>query len=259
MITLIGHGYIGTHIAKRLRNFEWISHLETPRKDTDFIINATGYIGHPNVDACEVNRELCLEANVLYPLSLEQKYSVPILHVTSGCVYYGYPKGGYREQDAPNLNFDNGSFYSGCKGLLQKLIEPYLSKSYLLRIRMPFDDTASPRNLLRKYERYSQLVDFENSMTSIDDFLSCVDLFVKERPEFGMYNIVNKGTTTTKQIVDLMKLEKQWFDPATFDQAVKAKRSNCSLNADKIKKIYAMPTIEEALERTVYNYRKNNL
>jgi UDP-glucose 4,6-dehydratase len=259
MITLIGHGYIGTHIAKKLRDFEWISHKELPNEKTQFIVNAAGYIGYPNVDACEVNKELCMEANVLYPLRLEQKYKVPILHITSGCVYTGYPQNGWRETDEPNFNFDNGSFYSGCKILFQKMLKEYLNKSYLFRIRLPFDDTLHQKNLLYKYEKYSTLVNFENSITCVEDLVNCVSLFIKERPEYGIYNIVNKKTTTTKQIVEKMQLNKEWMSHDEFQSKVNTPRSNCSLNTEKIESVYDMPCIESALDKTIYSYRKNNL
>ena len=260
MITLIGHGYIGTHIAKKLRNFEWISHNESPSKTTRFIINATGYIGTPNVDACEINKDLCMQANVLFPLELERKSSVPILHITSGCVYDGYPTDGWKETDAPNLTFDNGSFYSGCKGLLQTLLESRLKeRSYLFRIRMPFCDTINMRNLLYKYERYATLVDTQNSMTCIEDLLNCIDLFQKELPEPGIYNIVNKMSATTNSITDMMGItqDKTWIELHEFNSTVKAKRSNCSLNTDKISALYDMPDVYTALDKTIHEYRKN--
>lgn len=258
MITLIGHGYIGTHIAKRLRDFEWISHKEIPNEKTQFIVNATGYVGYPNVDDCEINKQKCLEANVLYPLLLEEKYSVPILHITSGCVYSGYPENGWTETDEPNFNFDNGSFYSGCKGLFQNLLKNYLIKSYLFRIRMPFDDSLHHKNLLYKYEKYSKLIDFENSLTSVEDLVNCVSLFIKERPEYGIYNIVNKNTTTTKRVVEKMQLNKEWMSQEEFQSKVKAPRSNCSLSTKKIEGVYDMPHIENSLDKTIYSYRKNN-
>jgi UDP-glucose 4,6-dehydratase len=242
-----------------LRNFEWISHKEDPNKNTQFIVNATGYIGYPNVDECEMNKEICMQANVLYPLSLEEKFDVPILHITSGCVYQSYPEDGWTEDDEPNFNFDNGSFYAGCKGLLQRLMKSYLNKSYLFRIRMPFDDTTNTKNLLYKYHKYEKLVDYENSITCIEDLVNCVSMFIKEQPEFGIYNIVNKGTTTTKKIVDKMNLTKEWVSKEEFEKIIKTPRSNCSLNTDKIKKIYDMQCIEDALDKTIYSYRKNNI
>ena len=154
MIVLIGHGYIGEHIAKELDNqsiqYQWIHHTDNIPTDTTFIINATGYTGVPNVDACEVEKQQTIDGNVTYPLKLEiNNTNTPILHISSGCVYTGYHKN-FTETDEPNFDFNNGSFYSGSKALEQKLLQPFMNKSYLLRIRMPFGDSHHPKNFLTK-------------------------------------------------------------------------------------------------------------
>lgn len=259
MITLIGHGYVGTHIAKHLRNFEWISHQETPNKHTQCIINATGYIGYPNVEECEKSKQVCMEANVVYPLMLEQQSIAPVVHITSGCVYQGYPPGGYLETDPPNLNFDTGPFYSGCKALFQNLMTPFLDRSYVLRIRIPFDDTSQSKNLLYKVHHYPQLVDVQNSITSMEDLVRVVLMFVRDRPDFGLYNIVNQGVVSIKTIANLMNIVKPWVELESFDQQSTVVRSRCSLSTKKIQAIYPMPQVEEALEKTIYRYRKNHL
>jgi dTDP-4-dehydrorhamnose reductase len=259
MITLIGHGYIGTHIAKKLRNFEWISHNETPSKNTSFIINATGYIGYPNVEECEKNKDVCMEANVLYPLSLERQYRIPILHITSGCVYTGYPEGGWTEEDAPNFTFDAGCFYSGCKIAFQKLLQPYLDKSYLFRVRMPFCETPHPKNLLFKYNRYPKLVNYKNTITGMLDLINIVQYFERERPDFGIYNIVNKGIITTEEIVKKLDVDKQWYTREEFESISTTKRSNCALSTKKLESVYPVPHINDSLDKAIFNYRKNCL
>lgn len=257
MITLIGHGFVGQRIAKHLDDFEWISHKDIPSANTDFVINATGYIGFPNVDAGENNKQLGLQANVLYPLSLERIVDVPILHISSGCVYTGYPETGWKEDDTPNFTFDNGSFYSGCKGLFQELFEQYKNKSYLFRIRLPFDHTMDNRNLLYKYDNYEKLVDYKNSITGVEDLVNCVNLFVKQRPTPGVYNVCNTGTTTTKKIVQKLGLtDKQWISHSEFEKLVISPRSNCSLNTDKISSVYLMPDVDTALDKAVSLYKQ---
>jgi 3,5-epimerase/4-reductase len=37
-----------------------------------FLINAAGYTGQPNVDACENNQDSCLLANLILPIALNQ-------------------------------------------------------------------------------------------------------------------------------------------------------------------------------------------
>ena len=117
MITLIGHGYVGEHIAKEMSeqniSHHWIRHTDSIPDDTSVIINAAGYTGSPNVDACEIHKQETIDGNVIWPVKLERNFpSTPIVHISSGCVYTGYQKQ-FTEDDHPNFDFGNGSFYSG--------------------------------------------------------------------------------------------------------------------------------------------------
>ena len=258
MITLIGHGYTGNNIAKKLggTEFEWITHRDTPSKNTDFIINATGYVGFPNIDECEVNKDMCMEANVMFPYKLETLNKAPILHVSTGCVYDGYKEGGWLETDKPTFTFDNGSFYNGCKVMLQEVIEPYLSKSYLFRFRLPFGPKKDSRNLLTKLEMYNKLYDKENSFTQVEDLASCIVYFAKHRPPPGIYNVSNRGSTYLRNIAHMLDLNKVWMNEQEFKSITKVPRSNCVLNTNKLEQVFKMPSIEEALERTIKEYKK---
>lgn len=258
MITVIGHGYIGTEVIKKLIEkeikFTWTSHSNYVPIHTDVIINAAGYTGSPNVDACESNKEKTINGNVLWPLKLERAHpNIPIVHISSGCVYTGYTKD-YTEEDEPNFDFDNGSFYSGSKALAQRLLMPYMNKSYLLRIRMPFGDKEDNKNLLTKYIRYSKLIDFKNSVSYIDDVANVAIHFATERPQFGIYNVCNPGAVTTKQVADMMGLKKEWFTEEAFMAAVKAPRSNCVLNVDKLMKVFPIQDSLSALHKAILKY-----
>ena len=57
-----------------------------------FLINAAGYTGKPNVDACEYDKAECLLGIQYYPEEFEQhakKFGIPWGHVSSGCIYSG--------------------------------------------------------------------------------------------------------------------------------------------------------------------------
>lgn len=260
MIRLIGHGYVGSAIAWELTvsriPFIWNKHTDTAVDNVSCIINAGGYTGSPNVDACEYNKNLTLDGNCVWPVTLEAKFpNIPIVHVSSGCVYTGYKTGGYTEEDEPNFNFENGSWYSGTKALAEKLLKPYLHKSYLLRIRMPFGLAKHPKNLLTKLETYNKLVDFENSLSYVPDVAKVAVFFATEQPTFGCYNLCNPGSITTRKIADMMGLQKEWFTHDEFNQAVKAPRSNCVLNTDKLEKIYPIKPLDQVLNFAISQYK----
>ena len=83
ILLLGGTGYIGQvfrrELAARGLAFEAPSRAQTDytrfevltellrRNKPDFLINAAGYTGKPNVDACEINRADTLQGNTLFP------------------------------------------------------------------------------------------------------------------------------------------------------------------------------------------------
>lgn len=262
MITLIGHGYIGNHIARELADkklpYQWIHHDENVQSETTVIINAAGHTGSPNVDACEIYRQNTINGNITFPVLLENNNkTIPIIHISSGCVYTGYKPGGWTEEDPPNFNFDNGSFYSGSKALAQELLNPFLkTKSYLLRIRMPFGNRSHPKNILTKLEKYQKLVDFENSLSYTTDVARIAVQFAVDQPEPGIYNVCNPGSLTTRQIADRLCLDKPWFTEQEFRQVTLAPRSNCVLNTDKLQKVFPLQPVNLALETAIKNYKQ---
>jgi len=109
MIILLGAtGYIGQAFQAELRRrghkFEPLSRSQVDytrfevlleylrRTKPAFLINAAGYTGKPNVDACEIARADTLQGNTLFPAMLAHACavaSVPWGHVSSGCIYAG--------------------------------------------------------------------------------------------------------------------------------------------------------------------------
>jgi dTDP-4-dehydrorhamnose reductase len=109
MLTLLGStGYIGQAFAAELKrrqlpfealsrsrldytNFEvFLGYLR--RAQPGFVINAAGYTGKPNVDACETARADTLQGNTLFPAMLAHACAaagIPWGHVSSGCIYSG--------------------------------------------------------------------------------------------------------------------------------------------------------------------------
>lgn len=266
MIFLIGHGYVGNEIAKMFNRssvkYVHITHkhflendiLGLSNKDS-IVINAAGYTGTPNVDACEDNKHDCIYGNIIWPLLLEEKCGdkIPVIHIGSGCIYnnaFVYsPTHYYSEQDKPNFTFkENSSFYSGCKAFSEEVLESYLNKSYILRIRMPFSSYSHPRNYLTKLMTYDKLVNVQNSISCLEDVAKVVLFFINKRPEPGVYNCTNPGSVTTFTITEMLKLKPKWFNGYDeFQETVKARRSNCLLNVEKLNKLFKLRTVEDAL------------
>jgi UDP-glucose 4,6-dehydratase len=282
MYIILGkNGYIAEAIVKELTSRD-LPHVAWSRSDVDYtdlkelkynlyilgddlhIINCAGYIGKPNVDACELAKADCIEGNVLLPLMLaqlccEKKYE--FTQISSGCIYGGYEKH-FTEQDAPNFDFQNGSFYSGTKALAEKVVLQNNPNSYVFRLRIPFDEYESPRNYLTKLLSYDTLLDAENSLSHRADFAKYVMELIEQKAPHGIYNVTNKGSVTTRDVVQLIKKynlsnkDFKFFDNLeSFGKETVAPRSNCVLDTTKIEQYIKIRTAQEALEDALSKYK----
>lgn len=289
MYIILGkNGYIAEAIVKELTSRD-LPHISLSRTDVNYtnkcdfdlyvlnnfhrnvlegedivVVNCAGYIGKPNVDACELAKADCVEGNVLFPAMLSQLCAdrgYQYVHISSGCIYGGYEKH-FTEEDAPNFDFQNGSFYSGTKALAEKVVVQNNPSSYVFRLRIPFDEYASPRNYLTKLMSYDTLLDAENSLSHRGDFAKyAIELTVQKVPH-GIYNITNKGSVTTQQVVELIKKHKlsnknfQFFTNLDdFMQQITAPRSNCVLDTSKIEQYIKIRTAEQVLEDALSKYK----
>jgi dTDP-4-dehydrorhamnose reductase len=291
MILLLGaSGYIGQAFALELQR-RGQKFVPLARRQTDyarfdvlleflrvnrpaFVINAAGFTGKPNVDACEIARADTLAGNTLLPQTIAQACAAtgtPWGHVSSGCIYSGAkvlvngqvhaekdltrpelralveksPAAvhGFTETDTPNFSFRDGpcSFYSGTKALGEEAIAG-LGQSYIWRLRIPFDEFDGARNYLSKVQRYAKVYDNVNSISHRADYVkACLDLWQLRAP-FGIYNVTNPGWVRTRQVVEMLekylrparKFEYWQNDEEFYRVAAKTPRSNCVLDVAKL-------------------------
>lgn len=263
-ILLIGaNGYVGKKLNAAFYHKGWTTHC--PTRDTlmselihatakyDYVVNAAGYTGRPNVDACKHNRQRVLQDNLLLPTLLTEwclRHDTPLVHISSGCIYNGHkPDGsGFRESDEPNFSFlsrDYCSYYSGSKAAAETVVRR-LPDHQILRLRMPFNGQVSDRNLLVKLCSYEKLVDVKNSITHIDDFVASTVMIMEEHLPCGTWNLVNDTPITTKDICKLLnkygaKNKYAFFkNYDEFAATVEEPRSSCILSGEKAK-FYGLP------------------
>jgi dTDP-4-dehydrorhamnose reductase len=263
MILLFGSaGYIGGKFRTWLEANR-IPHVCVNRKDVDlnrpgslrslikrkavqFLINCAGYTGKPNVDSCEDHKEECLFGNAILPGLIARECreaGIDWGHVSSGCIFTGNNGGkGFRETDRPNFDFrhDNCSWYSGTKALGEEILATETS-CYIWRIRIPFEEENNPRNYLGKLCRYPRLLDAENSLTHLGEFVREVLDMVQRKVPKGVYNMTQPGSITTREIVNLMATAGILRHQPVFyqneeefmRQAARTPRSNCVLSVEK--------------------------
>ena len=172
---------------------------------------------------------------------------------------------GYAESDEPNFTFRRPpcSFYSGSKALAEEAIDG-IGQSYIWRLRIPFDEFDNPRNYLTKIQRYAKVYENVNSISHLGDFVrACLDLWERRTP-FGVYNIVNPGFVTTRQVVEMIRRILQpkrafefWRDDEEFYRvAAKTPRSNCVLDVSKLLATgVKLRPVTEALEHSLRAWR----
>ena len=291
MILLLGGtGYIGEAFVRELKqrgqDFISLSRMQVDytrfdvllnflrERKPEFVVNAAGYTGKPNVDACELHQADTLQGNTIFPATVAHACAVagvPWGHVSSGCIYSGAkvtvngqtraekdltkpelralvekaPEHihGFTETDTPNFSFRDGpcSFYSGTKALGEEAIAG-VGQSYVWRLRIPFDEFDNARNYLSKVQRYSKVYDNVNSISHRADFVkACLDTW-KLRAPFGTYNVTNPGFVTTRHVVEQIekflkpprKFEFWTNDAEFYKVAAKTPRSNCVMDCRKL-------------------------
>jgi len=241
------------------------------REKPAFLINAAGYTGKPNVDACELHKAECLFGNAVLPGRIAQACTdagVPWGHISSGCIYTGArPDGsGFTETDTPNFTFrtNNCSFYSGTKALGEEVLAGR-TDVFIWRLRIPFNESDNPRNYLSKLMRYSTLLEATNSISQLEEFAAATFACWEKRVPFGTYNVTNPGQVTTHEVVALIKktgvsLKDFVFfkDESDFmARAAKTPRSNCVMDTAKLAAAgIRLTEVHEAVERDLRRWRK---
>ncbi len=247
--------------------------LEALRRDRpEFLINAAGYTGKPNVDACELHKHECLFGNAVLPGIIAEACAaagVPWGHVSSGCIYTGSRPdgGGFREDDVPNFSFrtNNCSFYSGSKALGEEVLagKPNV---YIWRLRIPFDHVDSPRNYLTKLMRYDSLLEATNSISQLHEFVAATFACWEKRVPFGIYNVTNPGSITTREVVALIQqsgvCRKDFkFFPSEAEfmaTAAKTPRSNCAMDSSKLASVgITMTPVREAVTQALKHWQRS--
>ncbi|HEY0258083.1 MAG TPA: sugar nucleotide-binding protein [Candidatus Methylacidiphilales bacterium] len=243
---------------------------ELQRDRPEFLINAAGYTGKPNVDACELHKADCLFGNGVLPGRIAdacEAAGVPWGHVSSGCIYSGSRADGteFTEEDIPNFTFrqNNCSFYSGTKALGEEVLAGR-ADVYIWRLRIPFDHVDSPRNYLTKVMRYQRLLEAENSISQLDEFVAATFACWEKRVPFGTYNVTNPGRVTTRRVVELIEesgvCKKDWnfFDDENefMKLAAKTPRSNCVMTSSKLESVgIRLTPVEDAIRQALAGWK----
>lgn len=271
MIAIFGRGFLGRRLAAALPGARLVDAdiadaraVAAALDGADAAINAAGKTGRPNVDWCEAHPAETVHANVTGALVLAEACAargVYLLHLGSGCVYYGpSPRpGGWREDDPA----DPVSLYSRTK-YAADLALCAMGGVGIARLRMPLDHVPDPRNLITKLAGYTRVVDVANSVTVVSDLVPVVAGLIARRA-VGIFHTTNPGLLRHR---DLLAAYRRHVDPGhtnTFIEedalvatglALRA-RSNCELADTRLAALgLSMRPIAEVLDEVMVAYAR---
>lgn len=256
---ILGTGFVGSAYARALLflghypvilsrawfNYDQLANL-VQLYQPDLVINAVGYTG-TTIDDCERvrGRVLSFESNVVLVRNLVASLrhtDTTLIHISTGCMFTG--PGPFIETDRPN---NTEPHYIRTK--LQAEEEATRHKrTFIFRIRMPFNQTWSRRNLLVKLITYPEVLEGENSLTFLDEFcMRSLQLIAKAHAEPGIYHAAYPNPVNTRTIAqmlieaDLKMGPYQRYDPEKFLQDGHVQRSQAVLDARKFEETYGAP------------------
>ena len=283
-VLILGKGYVGTALYDRLSlrhdlEVRIISKSELQYDKPDIfedtikdwtnliVINASGYTGRPNVDACETDRDNTWYYNVIVPGMIGdmcRRHNVHNIHISSGCIYDGYSKD-YNECDEPNfgLKQNHSSWYSKTKHAGELMLHG--TNAHIFRIRMPFCATTSERNILMKLLKYDNIINQMNSLTNIEDLAEFTSKFIESdgilynNLNGGIYNVVNPEPMSASMIVnafrqhDISNPEWKYIElHELLEKHTKTGRSNCVLSAQYIQELgLELPSTKTSIDRCI--------
>lgn len=248
-----------------------VTDLEAIRKELDekkpeVVINTVGKTGRPNIDWCEEYDTETIISNVIGARKIFRACSergIYWVHLSSGCIFQGNsPDGrGFREKD------DDKAMPPSWYSFTKYWADHYLKDKPVLivRLRLPIDNQPGPRNLIDKLLKYSKVINDENSVTVIPDFLKAVKQLIEKR-RTGVYHIVNPGTISPARIMEVYKEivnPEHQFEIITDQDLYKqrlatARRSNCVLNTDKLQREgIKLKPIQERIIELMKEYKQN--
>lgn len=270
---IIGDGYIGARCHE-----EWEDSVISDRKiyssndvlrlismfQPDAVLNAAGVKGYPNVDWCETHQLETAEGNINLPLYIAQacaKKDIYMLHISSGCIFYGDSPSvdGWKEEDIANPT----SYYSKTKYAADLALQD-LPNVGIARIRIPMDDRHNRANILDKLASYPKIIDVSNSITVIPDMIEVFHKLLEKRAE-GVFHVTNPGSISYRAVMAFYqkyvnpKQTNEWIDENDLvEKGLTLKtRSTNVMQSTRLGEIgIKMPDVYKAVERTIREYAK---
>ena len=172
-----------------------------------YVICSAGISGKPSVSWCEDNKYQTYQVNLVQLIKLCGECNRLNIHLTifgSGSVYITDDSNYlYKEDDLCN-NFNN--FYCRCRIMLEDIIKEQFNNILYLRIQYPISFNDNDKCFFSKIKTRLQNIDnVPVNITFLPSLFEKLDILI-ERQLKGIYNFVNPGHITIKDIIDIYNI-----------------------------------------------------
>lgn len=194
-----------------------INALQIIDEDITHVIN---FAASTNIDWCEKNKNRAFWNNVLGAVNVAKVCKMANVHntfVSSACIF--------ESKDINDVKFEDSvptpkCFYTETKMMAEKLIREIDPDILIVRPRLPISEVSHPRNTLNKISKYPKLIDCQESLTIVEDFIPRLFEMLK-RCAMGTYNMVNEGTISPAEMGAIMGLNFTPYTKADLDEQIK--------------------------------------
>jgi dTDP-4-dehydrorhamnose reductase len=267
MILIIGTGYMGTAVMEEFQKHEiaeFHSGIRNPSLDEfisliqfkcpELVVCCSAFIPKTSVDQCKNHPMESITGNVVFPSLLAAACSekqVPLVHLSTSCIYDESHE--HNEDEAPKRDFQGYcGLYLYEKMVAEQSVRQW-EKSYILRLRLPFDNISSPRNYLNKMMAYPQIFDHVNSLTHRGDFAKAALELWRNRSPFGTYHVACEGQISNRDVV--AKLMKKCLIK-TMPEFIPGNCTGCRLSTKKLSDAgVKLRSVEEAVDDAIENWK----
>jgi len=164
--------------------------------DIDVVVN---FAASTNIDWCEKNKNRTFWNNVLGAVNIAKVCKMAgakYVFISSACIF--------QSKDKDDIKFEDsvpqpGCFYTETKLMAEKLIREIDPNALIVRPRLPISEIPHPRNTLNKLANYDNLINCQESITIVEDFIPRLYELIK-KGKTGTFNIVNEGTISPAEI-----------------------------------------------------------
>jgi dTDP-4-dehydrorhamnose reductase len=243
-ILVLGQGFIGKPLAQYLGADICTKRLHTITKEDlnsyDVVINCAA---KATIDWCEKNKMDTFDTNVVQAVRIAKMVTGKYVFFSSACIF-GTFNGEVNYEDskpAPQC------FYTYTKLMAEQLLMEVKPDTLIIRPRFLVSPVPHPRNVLDKLLSYSKIVDTQESITVLEDLFPKVKELLGES---GAFNVVNEGTMSPSEIMNLMGHKHEIITKAELDEMTKdgARRVSTVLGS---KRTALMPNIRERMNEII--------